>query len=118
MKKRFHIWLDYSRKELVLAPTQRIHEPFPVPQSFGLLLIAQGSDLKTIKLVRVTPGSLAEATGFRVGDVTAIDGASTSQLLLQQVREFFDAAGQRAVTVNRSGTDIQLFISVKLAPIK
>ena len=117
--ERFHIWLDYSRKELVLAPTQRINEPFPVPQSFGLLLIAQGTDLKTIKVVRVTPGSPAEAAGFRVGDViTTIDGTPTCQLPLQEVREFFDAEGQRAVTVNRNGTDIQLFINVKLAPIK
>lgn len=117
--ERFRFWLDYSRKELILEPTQHMCDPFPVPRSFGLLLIAQGADLKTIKIVRVTSGSPAVAEGFRVGDlITVMDGTPASDLSLEQVRKSFDSEGQRAVTLNRDGTDIQLYVMVKLVPTR
>jgi membrane-associated protease RseP (regulator of RpoE activity) len=112
--RRFNVTLDYSRLRMILEPNNSLHEPYEYDMS-GLLLIAEGTDFKTIKVQQIIEDSPAIAAGLRAGDtMAAIDGKSVSNLTLQQVRQMFRQKGRTyRLSIERGGQLIQTKIKLR-----
>jgi hypothetical protein len=113
---RFRVIFDYSHKQLILEATSRLHEPFSATRSFGILLIAQGPELETLVIARVTKDSPAEQAGLRRGDIImAIDETQSTALTLEQVQLFLNHEGRKyLLTVRRGAEILKLPVEIKL----
>ena len=113
---RFRVLFDYSNRRMILEANSHLHEPFKAVRSFGTLVIAQGPELKTFIIARVTKDSPAERAGLRSGDIiTAIDAAPSAELTLEQVQLFFSQEGQKhLVTILRGNEVVKLPLEIKL----
>ena len=100
--RRFRVFFDYGRQEMILEPNARLGHPF-VYDASGLRLVAEGDDFDAVKVQTVLAGSPAERAGLRVGDVLeALDGSPVSDFTLDGVRERLTQAGQvRRVRLRR-----------------
>ncbi len=116
---RFHAWLDYARDRMILEPNADFAKPFPPPMTYGLSLLASGSDLKTFTVAGVRPGSPAEKDGFKKGDViAAVDERPASELTLGEVRADLQQQGKRyELTVDRGAQVQKMPITVELIKI-
>jgi membrane-associated protease RseP (regulator of RpoE activity) len=87
--RRCHVVVDYANGAMTLEPNDNFAEPFEHDQS-GLFLVAEGTDLETLRVHDVVPGSPAAEAGIDVGDViTAIDGSPAADL--EQAKALFRA---------------------------
>ena len=116
---RFKVIFDYSHKRLILEPNSRLHEPFASPRAFGTLIIAQGPDLRTFVVARVTSNSPAERAGLRRGDIiTAIGETPSAALTLEQVQAFLNREGARYLfTVKRENEILKLAVEIRLTTV-
>jgi hypothetical protein len=112
--RRFKVIFDYSRQRMILEPNRYTSDPEEYDMS-GILLIAEGADLKTFKVRRIIENSPATAAGLREGDViSAIDSKPTSNLTLEQVRQMFRRKGRSyRIIINRGGQNIQTKIKLR-----
>ena len=112
--RRFNVIFDYSRRQMILEPNRYISESEEYDMS-GMLLIAEGTDFKTFKVRRTIENSPATLAGLREGDIiSAVDGKSTSNLTLEQVRQMFKQKGRSyRLTVERDGQKIQTKIKLR-----
>src|SRR5262249_50880145 len=115
---RFRLWLDLSRKRLILEPNSRYRQGFTAPRSLGLLLIAQGPDLRTFVVARVRPGSRGEHAGFKRNDIIlGVDGRRADGFSLEELQALFEREGEHHdVEVSRGGVTIPLAADVRLVP--
>jgi len=115
---RFRLWLDLSRKQLILEPNARYREPFTASRSFGLLLIAKGPDLRTFVVAGVRPGSHGERAGFQQNDIVlAVDGLRANGFSLEGLQALFEREGDRHdVEVARGQRTVRLTAGVRLVP--
>jgi len=112
--RRFTVTFDYPHKQLILEPNEHLDEPYEFDMC-GLMAIAEGDDLKTLRIYHVTAHSPASEAGLREGDVIAsIDGQPAEQMSLEHVRRLFrrDAGSEHSIMVLRDGR--QHKVSVKL----
>ena len=116
--RRFKLWLDFSRRRLILRPNSRYSQPFTAPRSFGLLLIAQGPHLRTFVVVRVKPGSPGEQAGFKRNDiVAAVDGRGAVSFSLEELQSLFEREGEHHdVEVARGEGTVHLTADLRLVP--
>ncbi len=116
---RFHMYLDYSRRRMVLESTPKSNEPFPERRTFGATLLANGSDLRTFTVTAVRTASPAEMAGLRANDViVGIDGRTAQQLSLSEVRDILTQEGhQRVIRVRRGGQNLTITTNVALVSI-
>ncbi|OLE52409.1 MAG: hypothetical protein AUG51_18070 [Acidobacteria bacterium 13_1_20CM_3_53_8] len=92
---RYHVFLDYARNRVIFEPTLESAKPFPERRTYGLSMLASGTDLHTYTIAAVRPGSPAEADGFKKGDVIlAFDGRSAAQFTLGELREWLTHEGE------------------------
>ena len=92
--RRFRVFFDYGRQEMILEPNARLGRPFTYDAS-GLRLMAEGDDFDTVKVQTVLADSPAERADIRAGDVLeALDGSPVSDFTLNGVRERLTQAGQ------------------------
>jgi hypothetical protein len=112
--RRFTVFIDYRRSQLILEPNGRFHDPFPADGS-GLVLTAQGAGFKTVAVHGVVSGSPADESGIKEGDViTAIDGKPADQFALYQIQDLLKGSGTaRRVTIQRGDTKKTLVIKLK-----
>jgi len=117
--RRYHVVLDYAHNRAIFEPTAEASKPFPERQSYGLSLLATGSDLHTYTVSAVRPGSPAEADGFKKGDVVAaMDGAAASEFTLSELREKLSQAGERRELVVMRGPDkLRMKFEVRLVSL-
>lgn len=74
---RFRMMTDYPNDRLYLVPLREADRPFPKNRT-GLRTQAEAGKLK---VVHVSPGSPAQAAGFKSGDlIAAVDGRSAADL--------------------------------------
>ena len=112
--RRFKVILDYSRNRIILEPDSHIGDPSEHDMS-GAFLVAEGENLKTIKVHRVFENSPASQAGLRQGDIiTAIDGRAASELTLDQVGQLFKREGRKYLLSIKRGEQM-LQIEVKMA---
>ncbi len=81
----------------------------------GMLLIAEGTDFKTIKVRRTIENSPATLAGLREGDIiSAVDNKPASNLTLEQVRQIFKQKGRSyRLIVERGEQKIQTKIKLR-----
>lgn len=111
---RFRLFLDYTRRRIILEPTARLGEPFD-PAFSGLALRAFGADYKTFRVIDVLERSPAAAAGIRKDDViAAVDGVPADQLMLSDVNAMFEKPVRYQLTIKRGDRTI----TVTLTPAK
>jgi C-terminal processing protease CtpA/Prc len=102
--KHFKLYLDYGHQRVIFEPNKAFRQPFEFDSS-GLVLTAEGRDLRSFRVLRVIEGSPAVEAGLREGDeLVSLDGRSTSSLTLETLRASLIAPGQsRQIEVRRDG---------------
>jgi Aspartyl protease/PDZ domain len=111
--RRFRVTLDYSRKQMRLEPNDSLRDPFESDMS-GLILVADGSDFKTLRISQVRSDSPATAAGLREGDVLlALDDQSVSMFTLFQLKQIFKQDGREVLLRVRRGEE-QLQVRLRL----
>lgn len=116
---RFHMYIDYPRRRVILEATAKSNEPFPERRTFGATLLAGGPDLRTFTVSGVRAGSPAEAAGLRQNDViVGLDARSAQQLTLGELREILTQEGRRRVIrVRRGGQTLTITTNVTLVSL-
>jgi hypothetical protein len=117
--RRYHVFLDYARRRIILEPTAESAKPFPERRTYGLTILAAGSDLHTFPVTGVRPGSPAERAGFKKGDViAAADGAPATDFTLGQLRNWLAKDGdQHEIVVARGDEKITIPVKVDLVSL-
>jgi hypothetical protein len=112
--RRFKLIIDYSRQRMILEPTRHLSESEEYDMS-GMLLLAEGKDLKTFRVRRLVENSPATVAGVREGDIIyAVDGKPTSNLTLEQVRGLFKHDGRaHRLTLEREGRKLETRIRLR-----
>ena len=111
--RRFKVTIDYSRKQVLLEPNKHFREAYEFDMS-GMSLTS-GVDFKTFKVRTLIENSPATEAGLRIGDIiTAIDGKSTGQMTLEQIRQMFRQKGRRySLSVERGRSVLTLKIRTR-----
>lgn len=111
--------LDYARDRVIFEPGPKLNEPFHERRSFGLSILAEGSDLKTFRVAGVTPGSPAEKAGFNKSDIiSAVDSQSANDLSIAKLDEILQQEGvHRDFTVRRGDVEIKIPATITTVPI-
>lgn len=111
---RFHLFLDYGRKRLILEPSPTFADPFDRAFS-GIALRAEGADYGTFRVHEVLESSPAADAGIREGDIlTAIDGKAAAGFTLSAINEMLEKPVAYALTIRRA----QETLTVTLTPRK
>jgi C-terminal processing protease CtpA/Prc len=94
MWKRFRVFLDYSRRQMILESTTLYPTDFEGDMS-GVALRASGANLKTFEVVGVAPKSPASDAGLQKGDgIAGIDNQPAADLSLPDIEYMFRQLGQ------------------------
>jgi hypothetical protein len=111
--RRFRVILDYSRKQMRLEPNSSLLDPFEKDMS-GLIIAAEGADLKTLRIIKVRPDSPAAAADLREGDVLfALDDQPISTITLFKAAQMLQQDGREILVEVRRGVE-QLQVRFKL----
>lgn len=99
--RRFVVFFDYSRKQMILEPHDGISEPFEADMS-GVRFRAEG-DLANIRVMSVVAASPAGEAGLTVGDrLMLVDGSAPTERTLRELRQRLRRPGERvSLTVQR-----------------
>ena len=93
--RRFKLTLDASRGRMFLEKSSAFREPFDYDAS-GLRVEPQGTDLTTLEVRRVRPGSAGAQAGIQAGDVIlAVDGRPVGEITAHGVRRLFQMDGKQ-----------------------
>jgi hypothetical protein len=110
LMSRFRIFLDYGRNRMILEPVRNFDAPFDRAVN-GLLVDAEGADLKTFRIGGVTPNTPAERSGAKAGDIlTSLDGKTASELTLSRIYDVLERPGTHQLRVRRSAEVLDLTI--------
>lgn len=103
---RFNVIVDYSRKRVILEPTQRLN----VPTDFDFFTIKITQHEKTYIIEDLLQNSMAATAGLKTGDVLlAVDGTPVSDLPLIQIQRMFVMDGRdRVLTIRRAGETLEI----------
>ena len=109
--RRFKVWFDYGRKQMILEP--RAEElALPVEGDMTGLRMRGATRLDSIVVTWILPGSPAEEAGARAGDVVvAVEGNPVTTSTLREMRPLMRRIGEpMRLTVVRGGERIELRI--------
>jgi predicted aspartyl protease len=112
--RRFKLIADYSGKRIILESNRSLSERYEFDMS-GMSLAAGGEDFKTFRVRALVGNSPATEAGLRVGDtVMAIDGKSTANLTLEQIRRVFRRDGRgHSLSVRRNKSVLPIKIKTR-----
>ncbi len=111
--RRFRLTLDYSRQRLILETNRHIRELFEEDMS-GMVLIAEGPSLNTIRVADVHEHSPAASAGIKKGDILAgVGGQPAIEYKLSDLREMFrHLEVEYKLTFDRNGKSVDLKIKL------
>jgi len=110
--RRFRVTFDYPHQRMILEASDEISKPFEADKT-GLQIHAQGTDLRSFKVVGVMAGSSSETAGIKVNDIIeTVDGLPASRFTLQQLREMFRSATASKWTLGVRRGEEQLKLTV------
>jgi hypothetical protein len=116
---RFHLYLDYGRKQMIVEPSSRFADPFDRAFS-GLAIRTTPPEYTTFKIIDVLRDSPASEAGMRPGDViTAIDGRPAKDLTMTTLNEMLEKAVTYVITLRRGDQEVEVSLTPKrmVAPI-
>jgi hypothetical protein len=117
--RRYHVFLDYPGNRVIFEPTADAQLPFPERKTYGLTVIAGGTDLHTFTVTAVRPGSQAEKDGFKKADViSALNGKSASEFTLGELRERLTHEGEHYdIQISRASDKVTIPVEIKLVSL-
>jgi hypothetical protein len=117
--RRYHVFLDYTRNRIIFEPTAETRSPFPERKTYGLTIIASGTDLHTYTITAVRPGSQAEKDGFKKSDIiSTMNGNPASAFTLRELREELAHEGESCeLGINRGGDGLTIPAQIKLVSL-
>ena len=103
---RFNLIIDYSRRRVILEPTQRLN----VPTDFDFFVFNITQQQKTYIIADLFQSSIAAEAGLKTGDVLlAVDGTDVSRLPLIQIQRMFMMDGRdRVLTIKRARETLEI----------
>ncbi len=111
--RRFHVFLDYGRKRLILEPNVRLGDPIELGMS-GLQLTALGHDYRTLTVDTVFARSPASEADIQKGDsVIAIDGRGAGEYTLSEIRDLFRREGSHNMTLARGQRRLTVTLALR-----
>jgi hypothetical protein len=97
--RRFKVIIDYPHQQMIVEPNAHLNEPYDYDMS-GLVLVAEGPNLKTYKIYQVLDHSPAAESGLQKGDqIKTINGQPADNFTLEQIRQMF---------IRRAGVEYKL----------
>lgn len=117
---RYHVYLDYARNRIILEPTPESDKPFPPRETYGLTLLASGTDLHTYTVAAVRAGSPAEKDGLKKGDIiAAVDGNPSTQFSLRELRDWLSHADHHHIfEITRGTKHVSIDAQIRLVSIE
>ena len=114
MLRRFNVVFDYPRRTIILEPNANFQNDDQEDKS-GIAVIAEGSGLKTFKVVQVQDGTPGAEAGVLQGDVIAgIDDEAAADLTLADVRDLFRQIGHiYKLLIERDGKTMQVTMQMR-----
>jgi hypothetical protein len=111
--RRFTVYFDYQRKQMILEPHDETAEPFEADMS-GARFRAEG-DLATVRVMYVVAASPAAEAGLMVGDrLTAVDGIAVNDSTLRELRQRLRRLGERvSLTVQRGDASLRIDLTTR-----
>ena len=114
--QRFRMTIDYRRNRILLAPNESFNEREQYDCS-GLALVAEGSDLTTIRVQSVSPDSPADRAGMKAGDdltgITQLFGLEKVTDLTATRSELQQPGQIRQLWVSRRGVEMSFMIMTR-----
>ena len=109
--RRFRVYFDYSRNEMILEPNASINDPFEADMG-GLAFRIENDGLRVTDLM---PKGPAEVAGLLEGDlIVAVDGRPAAQTGVEGLRQRLRRpGGEVTFTVRRNGKDIEIRMPVR-----
>jgi hypothetical protein len=99
---RFRVTFDYSRKQMILEPTEMLGVSFDYDLA-GVTVVADG---KGFKVGTVQSGTQGGDSGLEAGDVIlAMDDQPVAGMTLLQVRQMFRQDGEKHTVEIQRGRD-------------
>jgi hypothetical protein len=116
---RYHVFLDYARNRVIFEPTAEAQSPFPERKTYGLTVIASGTDLHTFTVTAVRPASQAQKDGFKKADViTALNGKPAAHFTLGELREQLSHEGEHYdIQISRANDKLTIPVEIKLVSL-
>jgi hypothetical protein len=104
--RRFNVYFDYARKEMILEPTAAVSEPFETDMSGASYRVDTAAG--GVRIVELMPHGPAEAAGLREEDlIIAIDGRPALEFGLEPLRRRLKRPGGDVEFAVRRGQDVQ-----------
>lgn len=111
---RFHVYFDYSRKEMIIEPNEHLNDPFE-STAHGLRFITTGDKPPQFKVNDVIAGTPAEEAGFKMGDIlTALDGQPAGELTLSKIYATLGDGKEHALQIKRGSDTLTLRVKERV----
>ena len=112
--RRFTLFVDYGRRQLLLIPNRALGDPIDIDMT-GAVLAARDSAFDAIVVHNVLADSPAAHAGIRAGDeLRAIDGRPVTAAQLDDVRKLFKSEGRRfTLMLVRDGAEMTVPITTR-----
>lgn len=105
--RRFMVYLDYGRKEMILEPLANINDPFEGDMSGAAFRIDSAAG--GVRISDLMPKGPSEAAGLREDDlIVSIDGRPATEYGLEALRRRFRRVGGEVEFRIRRGQDEQV----------
>ncbi len=115
--RRYTVIWDYSRQRIILEPeAAHGHDPLEHDRFdlSGFYLVAEGADLKTLKVEHLLASTPATEAGLQIGDIlSAVDGTPADHLTLEQIRQMFLKETTYTLRIRRGKEDINTEIKLR-----